>query len=103
MNMMPIRMLSCETDLGEIQRQVDLIDERNRDPRHAYLEWLRMEARLLQIELYPELDADDEYRPVGTFAKHFHFPIDKNWTDVAKPSTRAELVLRAVGIQTPSE
>jgi hypothetical protein len=44
------------------------------DPRQAYLEWLRMEARMLRIELAPELDPDREFSPCGTFARGFHFP-----------------------------
>jgi hypothetical protein len=87
---------------GKLKQQSnDDLDVRNADPRHAYLEWLRMEARLLQIELHPEMDADDEYSPRGTFAGKFHFPIDMAWNDVPKPSTRAESVMRSVGVEFP--
>lgn len=84
-----------------INIDVDAIDQRNADPRHAYLEWLRMEARLLQIELHPEMPTEDECRPCGTFAGKFHFPMEMDWRDVPKPSTRAEKVLRAVGVEFP--
>ena len=74
------------------------LDERD-DPRYAYLEWLRMEARILQIELFPELDQTRDFTPCNTFAKSFHFPSDgRTWKDVPKPSTRAVTVLKAVGI-----
>ena len=69
------------------------------DPRQAYLEWLRMEARLLQIEL--GLGDEHEFSPCGTFARSFHFPPGESWRDAPQPSTRAESVLRAVGIDVP--
>lgn len=72
----------------------------DKDPRWAYLEWLRMEARLLQREIEPQL-GDGKFIPDGTFAGHFHIPANGNWRDVPPPSTRAELVLRAVGVKFP--
>lgn len=69
------------------------------DPRQAYLEWLRMEARLLQIEL--GLGDEHEFSPCGTFARSFHFPPGESWRDQPQPSTRAELVLAAVGVKVP--
>lgn len=78
----------------------DRHQEERDDPRHAYLEWLAMEARLLRIELYgDEYFADKEFTPCNTFARSFHFPSDgRTWKDVPKPSTRATTVLKAVGI-----
>ena len=70
------------------------------DPRQAYLEWLRMEARLLQIEL--GLDGDCDYSPRGTFAGSFHFPPGQDWRATPQPSTRAEMVLAAVGVKVPA-
>jgi hypothetical protein len=73
------------------------LDERD-DPRHAYLEWLRMEARILQLELYPEMDPTRDFTPCNTFARGFHFPTGGDWRKVPKPSTRAVKVLAAVGV-----
>lgn len=73
------------------------LDERD-DPRHAYLEWLRMEARILQLELYPDMDPTRDFTPCNTFAKSFHFPTGGDWREVPKPSTRAAKVLAAVGV-----
>ena len=71
------------------------------DPRWAYLEWLHYEARLLRIELEPNTNPDSEFSPCGTFAKRFHFPADRQWTDVPKPSTRALQVMVAAGVEIP--
>lgn len=68
------------------------------DVRFAYLEWLRMEARLLQDELG---GGNGEYSPIGTFTHGYHFPQGMDWRDAPQPSTRAELVLRAVGVDVP--
>lgn len=70
------------------------------DPRFAYLEWLRMEARLLQIEL--GYGPNGESTPLNTFTHSYHFPHDISWRDAPQPSTRAELVLRAVGVDVPA-
>jgi hypothetical protein len=66
------------------------------DTRFAYLQWLRMEARLLQIEL----GGDDrgEFTPIGTYTHNFHMSPEKDWRALPQPSTRAEQVLRAVGV-----
>jgi hypothetical protein len=72
------------------------------DPRQAYLEWLRMEARMLRIELAPELDPDREFSPCGTFARGFHFPRG-GWQSAPKPSTRALAVMRAAGVVIPED
>ena len=72
------------------------------DPRPAYLEWLAMEARLLRIELYGDpYYADRELTPCGTFACDYHMSAD--WKSKPQPSTRALMVLRAVGVQIPGE
>ncbi|MGN6549253.1 MAG: hypothetical protein ACTHJ3_05100 [Pararhizobium sp.] len=63
----------------------------------SYREWLHYEGRLCGMELYPELGADaDRFIPRTDIFK-FHFPMDKDWRSVARPSSRAELVLKAVG------
>lgn len=70
----------------------------------AYREWLHFEAQLLGVELYPSLPPANAARwvPQGTLAAGFHFPESgadgRTWRDVPKPSTRAETVLRAVGV-----
>lgn len=72
----------------------------------AYRQWLHHEARLLGMELYPDMPPADAARwvPEGTLASGFHFPEftgeqpGRTWRDVPPPSTRAEMVLRAVGV-----
>lgn len=77
-------------------------DDYRTDVRHAYLEWLRMEAALLQAELVPGFPQDRELRPCGTFAKRFHFPSSpQTWQDVPPPSTRARAMLEAAGVRIP--
>ena len=70
------------------------------DPRYAYLQWLRTEADLLQIEL--GFSSERELSPRGTLAQSYHFPPGENWRDQPQPSTRAEQVLRAVGVNVPT-
>ena len=72
------------------------------DPRYAYLQWLRMEATLLQLELDPSSDSARELSPRGTFTQTYHFPPGQDWRDAPQPSTRAEQVLRAVGVNVPA-
>lgn len=78
------------------------LSESNRDTRHAYLEWLTMEARLLQEELFPAADNSRQLAPCNTFAKSFHFPAGGDWREVPPPSSRAEAVLRSVGVEFPN-
>jgi hypothetical protein len=68
----------------------------------AYLEWLRMEARLLQIELFPDDDHEREFSPVGTFTHSFHLPAGKDWKTLPQPSSRALAVLEAAGVKIPA-
>ena len=72
----------------------------DRETLEAYCEWLHMEKRLLCQELYPEMGADaGKMTPCNTIAGAFHIPHDgRRWRDMPKPSTRARLVLQAVGI-----
>ncbi|PWE52423.1 hypothetical protein DEM27_31240 [Metarhizobium album] len=88
--------------MNAIDHSTFLADTFRTDPRWAYLEWLRMEARLLQMELCPNLDPELEFAPCNTFAKAFHFPRNNRWQDVPQPSTRAEQVLRAAGVAFPA-
>jgi len=55
----------------------------------AYCEWLHMEKRLLNRELYP--DDDRNLTPCNTLASHF-------WENSPRPSTRALAILTAVGV-----
>lgn len=72
----------------------------DRETLYAYCEWLHMEKRLLCLELFPEMGTDaGKTTPCNTFADSFHIPHDgRSWRDMPKPSTRARLVLQAVGI-----
>lgn len=65
----------------------------------AYREWLDIEGRLLGLEMYPQ-GGDDAHRliPANTAANHYHFPVNLNWRDMPQPSTRAEYMLTALGI-----
>lgn len=68
------------------------------DARYAYLEWLAMEARILRMELYgDDYWAEKELTPCGTFANGFHLG-GGDWRAKPQPSSRAELVLRTVGV-----
>ncbi|WP_156392750.1 hypothetical protein [Rhizobium sp. Root482] len=69
------------------------------DTRFAYLEWLRQEARFLQMEL--GCGDKGEFSPIGTFTHRYHIPFGESWRDQPQPSTRAETVLRAVGVKFP--
>lgn len=69
----------------------------DRNILETYRQWLHNESRLLGVELYPELGTDAPRYVPETTAAEFHFPTCGDWRDVPKPSTRAELVLRAVG------
>lgn len=64
----------------------------------AYRQWLHHEGRLLGDELFPELGKDAGRLIPETFAGSFHFPSGRDWRDVPKPSTRAAVVLAAVGV-----
>ncbi|HVV94827.1 MAG TPA: hypothetical protein VHD15_15555 [Hyphomicrobiales bacterium] len=81
----------------------DIWDLWDTDPRLAYLEWLTMEARLLRLELWPGSHSARGLAPCNTFASGFHFPMDRSWNEMPPPSSRAETVLRAVGVQIPGE
>ena len=64
----------------------------------AYSEWLEMERKLLNREIYPELGNDaHRYSPANTGAHVYHLPINGDWRSLPKPSTRAALVLATVG------
>src|SRR5690606_9986216 len=77
-------------------------DNYDTDPRFAYLDWLTMEARLLRLELWPHADPRKELTPVNTFAHGFHWPeLGQTYADDVPPTSRAETVLRAVGIEMP--
>lgn len=66
----------------------------------AYSQWLFYERRLLALEMYPHAGIDAErFVPVNTAAQLFHFPLGRDWRDAPKPSSRAALVLSAMGIE----
>ncbi len=62
----------------------------------AYNEWLFYERRLLCIESFGGIGAE-EFTPANSGAHDFHFPSGLSWKDAPQPSTRAALVLSAVG------
>ena len=65
----------------------------------AYNEWLFYERRLLAMEMYPGSRDPDYIVPANTGVMEFHFPMwPERWQDRPQPSTRAALVLSAVGI-----
>lgn len=64
----------------------------------AYSEWLFMERRLLCREMYPGHRGSDAFVPANTGARDYHIPpYPADWRDLPGPSTRAALVLSAVG------
>ena len=67
------------------------------DLLNAYNEWLFYERRMLCIEQYGKRDAEHFIPCAG--ASGFHFPSFEagGWEGVPKPSTRAAVVLSAVG------
>lgn len=75
-------------------------DARRSDPVNAYCEFLAMELRLLNKEM--GMDGPGYFSPCNTIAHDFHFP-DAGWHSVPQPSTRAAMMLRAVGILPPVE
>lgn len=76
----------------------------DRDPRFAYLEWLRMEMRLLRMEMWPDVDPNKDFTPCNTFAMPFHFPHGGlEWRDAEPPSYRALRVLEAAGVAIPTD
>lgn len=62
----------------------------------AYNEWLFYERRLLCIEAFGGSSAE-AFVPAGSCAHDFHFPLGSSWREAPQPSTRAALVLSAVG------
>src|ERR1700722_4379522 len=60
---------------------------------YAYAEWLSNEHSVLMHEL-----REPKFQPCGTAARAFHFPSDRSWEDVAKPSTRCLSVFGAIGV-----
>ena len=64
----------------------------------AYSEWLFYECRLLCLERWPDNPKAERFIPAGTGASGFHFPAyPTSWRDATQPSTRATVVLSAVG------
>ena len=71
-----------------------------RDLLSSYNAWLHYEHRLLAMEMYPELGADaDRWIPGNNMGAQWHFRSTwpQTWEDLPQPSTRAALVLSAVG------
>ncbi|GJD36775.1 hypothetical protein [Methylobacterium aerolatum] len=66
----------------------------------AYDEWLFMERRMLCLEQCPGDDTRENFRPTNTGAHTYHFDGPGHWRDPHRlPSTRAALVLSAVGCE----
>ncbi|PXW56990.1 hypothetical protein C7450_10727 [Chelatococcus asaccharovorans] len=61
----------------------------------AYAEWLFSELKLLAMERHGSTERMLLIKK--TRAGDFHWPADKSWTEVPKPSTRAASVLTHVG------
>jgi hypothetical protein len=76
----------------------ELTEEEQHQLLDVYDEWLWYERKLLHIERFGMEAARDsiDYIPRGP-AGNFHFPSDRNWDEAPQPSTRAELVLKAIG------
>ena len=75
----------------------------------VYDEWLFFERKLLHIEVHGREKARETIHFVPcTSASQFHFPsmlahhIRPPWMDLPQPSTRAALVLSAVGVPVPA-
>jgi hypothetical protein len=65
---------------------------------NAYSEWLFMERRLLCQEQHPGFPDAERIVPANTGARDFHIDGPGHWKDPSRqPSTRAALVLSAVG------
>lgn len=71
----------------------------SRDLLHSYNEWLLYERRLLAMEMFPGYGAAaEDLVPGNTGASDYHFPsYPGTWQELPQPSTRAALVLSAVG------
>jgi hypothetical protein len=64
----------------------------------AYSEWLFYERRLLCLERWPGSRDAEAFVPANTGASGFHFPLrPERWQDRPMPSSRAVVVLSAVG------
>jgi hypothetical protein len=98
-----VRIIPVETRRGASQAETP--SEPLPEPSQlqlAYSEWLAMERRLLTAEMYGDQARHMErFVPSGTMAHNFHFPTEegRSWEDVPKPSSRADLVLQAVGVR----
>ncbi len=76
----------------------------DKDPRFAYLEWIRMETKLLRLEMWPDTDPNGDFSPCNTFAMPFHFPDGgQGWRDAEPPSSRAMRVMQAAGVDIPTD
>ena len=63
----------------------------------AYSEWLFYERRLLCLERWPGVHHPDGFIPANTGASGYHFPLGPERQDRPQPSSRAAVVLSAVG------
>lgn len=63
----------------------------------AYSEWLFMERRLLCLERWPGVRDAEQFVPCNTGAGDFHLRPGTDWRTLPQPSTRAALVMSAVG------
>lgn len=73
----------------------------SRDCLGAYSEWLRIERIVLLNELYPQIEPRARRliseAPIQQVEDFFIPPCPASWQDMPKASTRAALVLSAVG------
>ena len=83
------------TLIGNPTRAAEPVTEQLLD---AYSEWLFYERQLLCRERWPGSRDAEAVVPANTGATGFHFPAyPASWKDAPKPSTRAAVVLSAVG------
>lgn len=76
----------------------ELTAEEREELLDAYDEWLYFERKLLHIERFGMNAAKTSVRwTKNTPATHFHFPKEGMWNEQPQPSTRAALVLSAIG------
>ena len=77
----------------EPARQID------RRALYAYAQWLRIEARLLGRQIFPEQgEYAERGAPEGTAAGEFHFPADQDHRLIEQPADRAERMCALLGI-----
>lgn len=71
----------------------------NREILEAYCEWLHLEKRLLCTELCPDNGTETvKLSPCAMIGQNLRSPVGEDWRELSQPSTRAGVVLAAVGL-----